>query len=346
LRNYYHDTLSNGKWDNMMNQTHISYTYWQQPEKDVLPDVITVQPGSEPEMGIVTEGAREWWPQEKTEPVLPEFDKYNRQKHYIEVFNRGEKPFDFNVIIAQPWLKSSEEEGTVDDQVRIWIEVDWNSVPAGIHRVPVEISGPGDKSVKVFAVVRNPESPDRDKLFGHVENNGVVSIGALHYNKANANDQIHWQVIPDLGRTGSSVTPFPVTAPGIDPGGNSPRLEYKVHLFDTGRVKVMVYVAPTLNFTATEGLKYAVSFDNEEPQIVNIHEADTIPDWNYPSWWNNAVTQNCKILTSDHEISAAGEHTLKYWMVDPAIVLEKIVIDAGGLKPSYLGPPESYYRIK
>jgi hypothetical protein len=29
-------------------------------------------------------------------------------------------------------------------------------------------------------------------------------------------------------------------------------------------------------------------------------------------------------------------------MVDAGVVLEKIVIDCGGLNPSYLGPPETH----
>jgi Gylcosyl hydrolase family 115 C-terminal domain len=55
------------------------------------------------------------------------------------------------------------------------------------------------------------------------------------------------------------------------------------------------------------------------------------------------VRDNIRTIKSKHTLNEPGYHTLKFWMVDPALVLEKIVVDCGGLKPSYLGPPESYH---
>jgi len=45
-------------------------------------------------------------------------------------------------------------------------------------------------------------------------------------------------------------------------------------------------------------------------------------------------------------IAKPGYHTLKVWMIDPGVVVEKILVNMGGLKPSYLGAPESYSNWK
>jgi hypothetical protein len=57
--------------------------------------------------------------------------------------------------------------------------------------------------------------------------------------------------------------------------------------------------------------------------------------------WETTVANNARHSRTTHRIGAPGYHTLKVWMVDPGVVLQKIVVNAGGLRPSYLGPPES-----
>jgi len=44
LSEAYHQ-LKNGKWNHQMDQTHIGYTYWQQPDKQVCPEVDYVEEG-------------------------------------------------------------------------------------------------------------------------------------------------------------------------------------------------------------------------------------------------------------------------------------------------------------
>ena len=48
-------------------------------------------------------------------------------------------------------------------------------------------------------------------------------------------------------------------------------------------------------------------------------------------------------FSTRHVVKLPGRHTVKFWALDPAIVLQRLVINAGGLQPSYLGPPESPY---
>ncbi|MFB9864240.1 glycosyl hydrolase 115 family protein [Rufibacter immobilis] len=337
LTRIYHQDIAGGKWNHMMSQTHISYTYWQQPEKDVLPEVKQLNLPTAAEMGVAIEGATQWWPQEKAEAVLPAFTPFEPKGHYLEIFNRGQEPFNYSVKTGAPWLKVSQETGTVTQEQRLWLSVDWSKAPAGTQRIPVTITGPKGKKVVVQAVVQNPAAPKPNQFTGFVESNGYVSIEAQHYTQAVNNGSIQWLLVPDLGRTASAMTTTPVTAPSQIPG-NSPHLQYKVHLQNSGEVKVQVYLSPTLNFHNTQGLRYAISFDDEAPQIINMHANHTEGEW------NRNAGNNIDIVVSTHQLTKPGEHVLKFWMVDSGVVLQKIVIDTGGLKPSYLGPPESAYQ--
>ena len=269
---------------------------------------------------------------------------YERPTRYIDVYNRGQTPFDFSVRAAEPWVVITPSSGRVETQLRLAVSIDWERVPNGRHRVPITLEGPGTAGVGtgprvIQAVVNNPTSPKPAAVAGFVEGDGVVSMEAEHYTRAAANAPTRWQRIPNFGRTLSGVTATPVSMQSQQTGATSARLEYRVFMFDSGTVNVKTYLSPTLNFTGSkEGLRYAISFDDEPPQIVN-----TTADQSNGAW-EKSVADYIKIFATRHTLGRPGQHVLKFWLVDPAVVLQKIVIDAGGERPSYLGPPESYRR--
>lgn len=333
ISKHYNKGIANGKWDHMMDQTHIGYTYWQQPPVNKMPAVTSIDMPEPAQMGVAVEGSAAWWPQEQKPAVLPGF--YPGQGgHFIEVFNRGKSSFKFIVKTAAPYIMIEPHSGSVTDGQRISVTINWKKAPKGLKYTSVTVSGNGsDVNVDVMTDNRLPLN-----TVGFNEDDGYVSMEAAHYTKAVNTPTVNWQIIPDYGRTLSGVMPSPVTAKKQEQSDNSPHLEYAVNLVDTGMMSVEAYISPTIDFTNADGLHYAVSFDNEPPQIVNINADKS------ERAWNKNVSDNINLTATKHHIAKPGRHVLKYWMVDPAVVLQKLVINAGGEKPSYLGPPESYYK--
>jgi hypothetical protein len=241
----YHQ-LNNGKWNHMMSQTHIGYTYWQQPEKQKMPAIHFISKDS----------------------VIAAEEDY-----------------------VAPVLKNS------------------------MNLIPKNSTG---------------------NLFYEKQFSGV-SIEANHFTKAINGNGINWKILPDHGRTGSAITTFPVAANDQKPTASSPQLQYEFYTYSKGEFKINAYFSPTLNFNNTPtGLQYAISVDNEAPQIISINKED-----NNTKVWEKWVANNIIIKTSEHKILTEGKHTVKYWMVNSGVVLQKLVLDFGGVKPSYLGPPET-----
>lgn len=57
--------------------------------------------------------------------------------------------------------------------------------------------------------------------------------------------------------------------------------------------------------------------------------------------WETAVGEGIVKTRVRLPVAQPGAHVLKFWRITPGVVLERIVIDTGGLRASYLGPPES-----
>jgi hypothetical protein len=321
LANQYNHTLLNGKWDHMMDQTHIGYTYWQEPPRNTMPAVKEIVLPDAAAMGVDTEPGA--------------FDVFNKQRRYIDVYNKGKAPFDFTAAASAPWIVLSAGKGTVDKEQRLWVSVDWSKAPAGSSDGSVRINGTGsEETVKLTAV--NPREITPATLRGFVESDGVVSIEAEHYSKNNAAGGARWEKIDDFGRTASAMSVFPVDSASKEAGAPSPSLEYRMYLFHAGKAEVNAILGPTQNFVPGRGLRFAMAFDDQAPQIIDTLEHNTQRDW------EETVKDSVRYVKSSFTLSQPGYHTLKVWMVDPGIVVERLVVDLGGLKPSYLGPPESY----
>lgn len=180
-------------------------------------------------------------------------------------------------------------------------------------------------------VQRIPENGSTPEPPLFIEKEGVVSMKAAHYTKAVNGQSTTWIIISGLGKTGSGVTTSPVTATPDE----AMQLQYAFESPFTGEVRVEVLVSPTLNFNGNRGLSYAVSIDGGEEQIVNINKE--YDNRQMERWQANSINSTITC----HTLAAPGKHVLRFRPLNPGIVLQKMMLDMGGLKPSYLGAPET-----
>ena len=169
---------------------------------------------------------------------------------------------------------------------------------------------------------------------------GYVSIEAEHYYSAQASAGTQWSVYPYYGRTHSAVALAPYTQPVGDAA-----LTYRFTM-PAGVKKATVHVVTksTLDFLNVGGHEYTVSLDGSEPQTVNMNKTlvDRQP-YMYSDFYPT-VARRVIEKTVDVSVDKDGDHELTIRPRHPGIVFEKIVVDFGGYKPSYLWMDESPYK--
>ncbi len=325
---YYNDTLAGGKWQRIINPYNRAI-----PVIDGMPTLGAVPSASAGSaLGVAVEGQTTG-----TEAGELELSVYTQDVRFVDIFTKGSAGFSWTATPSASWLQVSKSSGTLSDEERIQVSVDWKAVPLGDSTGTLTITG-ASSSKTINVRVSNPASPRPEDVDGYVEANGYVAIEAEHFH-ANVNrGGAEWKVLTQLGRSGDSVKVFPDVSPSVtkDYSTAAAQLDYKIYFFTTGTFPVTVYRIPTLNTNGS--CRLALGLDAAAAQT--LRGADSTDD----AGWSKNVVEHIEKLSGTIQVTTPGYHTLHVWKVDPSIAIDRIVIDTGKLKPSYLGPPESYHH--
>ncbi|MEZ0215849.1 MAG: glycosyl hydrolase 115 family protein, partial [Rariglobus sp.] len=177
--------------------------------------------------------------------------------------------------------------------------------------------------------VLRPPSSARSGDF--IETAGLVSLHAGHFTSQTDIPGGGWRSIPGLGRTGSAVTVLPSTLQG------SPRLSYRFHLSTGGPATLRVRLLPTHPLVSGQGLRFAIALDDGQPITLAVKTGFDPKS----SAWKDRVLSNVTEVSLALPALTPGAHTLHLVAVDAGVVIDKFVIDLGGLTPSYDGPSET-----
>ncbi|OIW32683.1 hypothetical protein CONLIGDRAFT_699566 [Coniochaeta ligniaria NRRL 30616] len=340
------DSLLNGKWKHFMDQTHLGYNNWQQPNSDSIPKVSGVSSSSQTQaaagiMGVAIQDSDKFFPTASTLTLgtLTPFIPPDR-KTWLDVFARDNGTFTYKITSNATYLSVSDPQQTIlapgsKTDIRHFISVNWTTAPSGSSTAALTVTAPSSTAT-ILVPLSNPSLPPGFQ--GHIESTGAVSIEATHFSPSSSPTYVS---IPDYGRTHSGVHLPPLT-PSQQPAAG-PALIYPFLTFSNATSAALtVYLSSSENANPNSPNRYSFSID--DGAVTTVQPTPLGNAGGEPAGWSQAVVSNAWVKTSKigNGNLGAGAHVLKVWLLEPTMVLTKLVVDVGGLKASELGPPESF----
>ncbi len=321
----YHDSLASltdefnnlldGKWNGMMTAPGFLPKEQLSPTKTIeLPDTSG--------MALFVEG------QSSDSAIvlsLPKFNSLFNDTYFFEVYSTGNIPFSYNVNTTSPWILLDKNNGDVKDQQRVNVSIDWDLIQydTEVNGEVIISDGKTTKTIQVTAV-----RPEKNLKNVYIENNGVISIRPTDFQRKTEIGDIQFQSIEGLGYSNASLQ---LGSARYDSGDGS-YVEYDFFVTDTGVITIFTYMLPLFAKDKSHSTQYGVQVDNRD---MVLHHNDVKE---YSREWAANVIRNSAINKTNVILNEPGKHTLRIYSIDPGMIIQKIVIDTGGLKDSYLGP--------
>jgi hypothetical protein len=172
----------------------------------------------------------------------------------------------------------------------------------------------------------------------------TVSIAAAHFTRKSDGTFSHWNIIPDLGISGTSIEyGSPGQLANQPPTTNQPWLDYDLNTTTSGPATLAIYLLPTFPLDANHRLRFAAALDGHAPRQLDAGATGEWHEDTAPVWAAN-VLRNAAIVNVPLGSLPAGKHTVRLFYIDPGVVFEQLVLTFPGAPPAYPVPPETVIR--
>ncbi|MCF2447624.1 glycosyl hydrolase 115 family protein [Dyadobacter sp. CY345] len=331
---YYNRKLANGKWKGMMDMFPRKLPVFNLPVFD-LPVKKNL-----PAFCALPEGYSHVDSTSAHDLKLLEFNKWNKQRYFIDVFLTQPLKKAFTVKASEKWIVISSSHGELtpdglNSQQRIWVEIDWNKAPVQKSLKGNIIVESGDDQYIFDVIANNANVKELENFKGHVETAHYLSIDAADYSAVRNMNSRHWNVIEGLGSNGKSLEALPLVEKAAEGDldtlkvKSNPAVEYNFYVFGHSPADITISSLPTYPLNKNFELRYGVSIDGGPITIFNFRTFGRSDEWK-----KNVLSNSAKRTFKVPNLKP-GKHKLEIYMIDPGVILTHIFIDLSVAQPFY-----------
>ena len=221
---------------------------------------------------------------------------------------------------------------TLTDQYNHMLGGKWNhmmSIPKGICSL---YQGMPDITVTPGVA---PREVDLTPVPENYRLEGCAYVPVPSFSKIISGPEHDVRLLDGIGFDWQALQLGEITQPSVDASSKDCplRVEYDLGAIPADSVNVILYTVPRFPLYKGANASFGISVDDNVPYVSNF-----IPKEQSKPWKDNVI-RNSMITEATFPIDRdADNHRLTINCGDPGLIVQRILIDWGGLKPTYVGP--------
>ncbi|MBC7616683.1 MAG: glycosyl hydrolase 115 family protein [Pedobacter sp.] len=147
-------------------------------------------------------------------------------------------------------------------------------------------------------------------------------IGATTFVDKSSPNGTSLNIVPGLGLSGRGISVFPLNFPSVKDNEleKAAFATYNVIIKTAGEHHIEVKCLPTQGVIKGSKVRYAISVNNDKPQVINVSPASE------NGVWKQNVLQGFASGITKHQITNKGTITIKIYLLDPGTVINQLEI--------------------